>query len=50
MRNSFNLDGKVVLITGAASGIGAKCVEVMAQCGAKVMATDIDEQQGQIKR
>ena len=46
MRNSFNLDGKVVLITGAASGIGAKCVEVMAQCGAKVMATDIDEQQG----
>jgi NAD(P)-dependent dehydrogenase (short-subunit alcohol dehydrogenase family) len=46
MNDIFNLNGKVALITGAASGIGAKCVEVMAQCGAKVMATDIDEQQG----
>lgn len=46
MNNLFSLEGKVALVTGAASGIGAKCVELLAKCGAKVMATDIDEHQG----
>jgi len=32
------LDGKVVIVTGASSGIGASCVEVMAGEGAKVVA------------
>lgn len=31
------LDGKVVIVTGASSGIGASCVEVMAAAGAKVV-------------
>ncbi len=31
------LDGKVVIVTGASSGIGASCVEVMAAEGAKVV-------------
>ncbi len=46
MNNLFSLKGKIALITGAASGIGAKCVEMMAKSGASVMVTDIDEQLG----
>lgn len=39
------LDGKIVVITGAGSGIGAACVEVFAREGAKVLAADITGQQ-----
>lgn len=45
--NPTNLENKVALVTGAASGIGAKCVELLARMGAKVMATDIDPELGQ---
>jgi 3alpha(or 20beta)-hydroxysteroid dehydrogenase len=40
---SFRLDGKVAMITGAAQGIGARCAEVFATAGAKVVVTDILE-------
>ena len=40
------LDGKVAIITGAASGIGAACATTLAREGAKVIATDIDEPGG----
>jgi NAD(P)-dependent dehydrogenase (short-subunit alcohol dehydrogenase family) len=36
------LDGKVAIVTGAASGIGATVVQVLAQHGAAVVAADID--------
>ena len=45
--NPLNLDNKVALVTGAATGIGASCVEYLARMGAKVMATDIQSEAGQ---
>jgi NAD(P)-dependent dehydrogenase (short-subunit alcohol dehydrogenase family) len=36
------LDGKVVVITGAGSGVGRAAVQVFAEQGAKVIAADID--------
>jgi NAD(P)-dependent dehydrogenase (short-subunit alcohol dehydrogenase family) len=39
--------GKVAIVTGAASGIGAACAETLARAGAKVIATDIDARGGE---
>lgn len=38
-----NLEGKVVLITAAAQGIGRASVEAFVRAGCKVIATDINE-------
>jgi NAD(P)-dependent dehydrogenase (short-subunit alcohol dehydrogenase family) len=38
--------GKVAIVTGAASGIGAACAETLAHEGAKVVLTDIDDRLG----
>lgn len=40
------LDGRVGIITGAASGIGAACARVLAREGAKLMLTDLDDAAG----
>jgi len=40
----LNLKGKVVIITGSSSGIGAKCAEHFASLGAFVSLTGRDEQ------
>lgn len=40
------LDGKVGIVTGAASGIGAATSRVMAREGAKLVLTDIDDAAG----
>ena len=37
------LDGRVALVTGAASGIGAACAETLAGAGARVLLIDRDE-------
>lgn len=39
----MNLNGKVCVITGAASGIGAACAREFARRGAKVCAADIND-------
>ncbi len=37
-----DLKGKVVLVTGAAGGMGARIAEGFVRCGARVLASDID--------
>jgi len=39
----FALDGKVALVTGAASGLGAQYAAAMAEAGADVACLDVDE-------
>lgn len=41
------VDGKVAIVTGGASGIGAACAETLAREGAKVVVTDIDSTRGE---
>ena len=40
------VEGKVALVTGGASGIGAACAMTLAREGAKVVVTDIDDRNG----
>lgn len=43
MKNPFSLEGKVILITGAASGIGRATSIQCAELGAKVILIDLNE-------
>src|SRR5277367_3477329 len=46
-RNAMGqVDGKVAVVTGGASGIGAACAATLAREGAKVVITDIDDARG----
>ncbi|ARN73096.1 SDR family NAD(P)-dependent oxidoreductase [Oceanicoccus sagamiensis] len=40
---NFDLTGKVIVITGAAKGIGEQCAYDLADMGATIVATDIDK-------
>jgi NAD(P)-dependent dehydrogenase (short-subunit alcohol dehydrogenase family) len=40
------LDGKVAIVTGGASGIGAACAATLAREGAKIVITDLDDAGG----
>ncbi len=41
------VQGKVAIVTGGASGIGASCAATLAREGAKVVVTDLDDAGGQ---
>jgi NAD(P)-dependent dehydrogenase (short-subunit alcohol dehydrogenase family) len=41
------LDGKVGIVTGAASGIGAACARILSREGARLVLTDLDDAAGQ---
>lgn len=43
----FSLEGKITLVTGAASGIGAAIADAFARAGAMVWVTDRDAEAGQ---
>lgn len=47
--NPFDMSGKVALVTGGATGIGASIVDCLAQAGATVIITDINVAAGQAK-
>ena len=40
------VDGKVAIVTGGSSGIGAACATTLAREGAKVVVTDLDDTGG----
>ena len=44
MNNPFSLEGKTILITGAAGGIGSETAKVFVGLGARVVLTDIREE------
>ncbi len=41
------VQGKVAIVTGGASGIGAACAATLAREGAKVIVTDLDDPRGE---
>jgi len=44
MLEQFRLDGRVALITGGASGLGAQMARVFAQAGARIVVADLARQ------
>jgi 3-oxoacyl-[acyl-carrier protein] reductase len=46
MQNYFDFTGKVVLVTGASSGIGRATAEFFGECGAKVAVSYLKNQAG----
>lgn len=44
--NTYDLTGKIALISGAASGMGADAAKRLLECGAKVVGMDVNETLG----
>ena len=41
------VEGKVALVTGAANGIGRSAAMVLAREGARIVATDLQDEKGE---
>lgn len=39
--STYDLSGRVAMVTGGGSGIGEECVRLLARCGARVAVTDV---------
>ena len=46
-KDTFGLGGKVIVVTGGASGIGLGCAEFLASAGARVCLWDINKEAGE---
>lgn len=46
MNNPLDLSGKVAVISGGASGIGLGTGKLLAECGAKVVLLDVNQEKG----
>jgi NAD(P)-dependent dehydrogenase (short-subunit alcohol dehydrogenase family) len=44
--SKYDFEGKVAIVTGAASGIGEACAQALARSGARVVVADFDEEGG----
>lgn len=47
MNDPLNLNGKVAVISGGASGIGLGTGKLLAECGAKVVLLDVNKEKGE---
>ncbi len=45
-RRVIDLEGRVAIVTGGATGIGATCCHALARCGARVVAADVRASEG----
>jgi len=43
----MDIDGRVIVVTGAGSGLGAATASVLAQAGARLLLADIDRERGE---
>jgi NAD(P)-dependent dehydrogenase (short-subunit alcohol dehydrogenase family) len=46
LRRPIDLEGRVAIVTGGATGIGAACCRALADCGARVVAADLRASEG----
>jgi NAD(P)-dependent dehydrogenase (short-subunit alcohol dehydrogenase family) len=42
----MQIENKVILVTGGASGLGAACVRLLSQAGAKAVIADLNKEAG----